>query len=395
MSDCVNLKILYCQSNNIKTLDPLKKCINIEILNCSYNKDIVINCLSYLPNLKYLSCSYNNLTNLDFLFDCTKLIKLECNNNRISILDPISNLIDLMQLFCDNNRIISLDPLANCTKMKILCCVKNNIDTLEPLINCSNLEVLHCKSNRITTLFPLANCINLVELDCQLNQITSLDPLIYPRKLLYIVFTGNPIETPTIQVQRFLDRFQINQNTSVYHDKQNVHDIEIQRTVCDSIQALLSDSKTDFSMDMIINSKLKSSIKEALVQYCQDKTIHSIHLITYQELLSYVWNRIINSEHTNELMKILEEQITDSECQCFTGRFNRTLSVLVGFYNDIKINISDKSRISAIILNCKDRIIPYNSQLHRETSKLELIEAGYTETEIDPWISAIDEFEDV
>ena len=92
-----------------------------------------------------------------------------------------------------------------------------------------------------------------------------------------------------------------------------------------------------------------------------------------------------------ELIKILEEQIIDSECKCFTGRFNRTLSVLVGFYEDIKINISDQSRIGAIILNRKEKIIPYDLNIHKETAVNELLNAGYSKEEIEPWIEAIDE----
>jgi hypothetical protein len=75
----------------------------------------------------------------------------------------------------------------------------------------------------------------------------------------------------------------------------------------------------------------------------------------------------------------------------FTGRFNRTLSVLVGFYEDIKINISDKARIGAIIIACKDRIRPYDPTNHKKIVEQELMEAGYTEEEIKPWIDAIDD----
>ncbi len=89
-------------------------------------------------------------------------------------------------------------------------------------------------------------------------------------------------------------------------------------------------------------------------------------------------------------MKILEEQIADSECKCFTGRFNRTLSVLVGFFDDIKINISDKSRISAIILNSKEKIFPYDTIKHKDTATKELIEAGYVEADFKDWIEAIE-----
>jgi len=120
------------------------------------------------------------------------------------------------------------------------------------------------------------------------------------------------------------------------------------------LQSLLKDNKPLLSFDNIISSGLSSKTKESLIEYCQNESVHSVHLITYGELLSYVWpkceafsrlllrnwQRIINSDHKEELFRILEEQIADSECKCFTGRFNRTLSVLVGFYDDIKINIS-------------------------------------------------------
>ncbi len=206
----------------------------------------------------------------------------------------------------------------------------------------------------------------------------------------FINYSDNPIEIPTVQIQRMLNRINTNRNSSIYKDGQNVHDTEIQRTVCESVQSLLKDFKNNFSVDDVINSDLNKSTIESLIEYCQDQTIHSVHLITYIELLALVWNRIINSIHKSELLKILEEQIEDSECKCFTGRFNRTLSVLVGFFDDIKINISDKSRISAIILNTKDKITPYNPIKHKELAKKELIDAGYKEHDFEDWIDAIE-----
>ncbi len=238
---------------------------------------------------------------------------------------------------------------------------------------------------------PLSNCINLQKLYCQDNQLTSLEPLIYLRRLTYIDYSDNPIEIPTIQIQRMLNRIDSNRKSSIYDDNQNVHDTEIQRTVCESVQSLLKDPKMDFSIEDIINSDLNKTTIESLIEYCQDPTIHSVHLITYRELLSLVWIRVSNSIHKSELLRILEEQIADSECKCFTGRFNRTLSVLVGYFDDIKINISDKSRISAIILNTRDRIIPYDPTKHKEMAKKDLIDAGYTEVEFKDWIDAIED----
>ncbi len=319
------------------------------------------------------------------------LHELVCSSNEITSLEPLSNCVNLRELYCHDNQLTSLEPLHNCVNLRVLYCNDNHITSLEPLSNCTNLKKLYFRNNQIKSLEPLHNCVNLQVLFCGNNQIISLEPLIYLRRLNEINYSDNPIEIPTIQIQRILNRIDSNRKSSIYYDKQNVHDTEIQRTVCDSVQNLLKDPKNDFTIDDIINSGLSKSTIESLIEYCQDQFVHSVHLITYQELFSLVWNRTINSIHKTELMKILGEQIADSECKCFTGRFNRTLSVLVGFFDDIKINISDKSRISAIILNTRDRIIPYDPIEHKELAKKELIDVGYLETDFKDWIEAIED----
>ncbi|CAH6420578.1 Hypothetical protein MVR_LOCUS169 [uncultured virus] len=181
-----------------------------------------------------------------------------------------------------------------------------------------------------------------------------------------------------------------NRGSSVYSNRQNVHDVHIQKCVCESVQRLLTDPKPEFSIEMIIDSGLDERAIRLIVEYCGDMTVHSVHLLAYQELLAYVWARICRSEYKDELIKILGEQITDSECKCFTGRFNRTLSVLVGFYPDIIIEISDSSRIGAIILAVKDAMTPYDPVQHRERAQTLLLEAGYDAVIIQPWLDAIE-----
>jgi hypothetical protein len=367
--------------------------INLQKLDCSYRRmtslEPLINCI----NLRILYCNDCSLKSLNPLSNCINLEILNCNFNQIISLEPLINCTNIQELNCNCNQIISLDSLANCRDLQKLDCHNNKIKSLNPLIGCTKLQKLECDGNRITSLDPLINCINLQRLYCQHNQITSLECLVYLKHLYSLKFYDNPLAVQSIQVQRFIERFGYKKNNSVYHDKQNVHDITIQKTVCDSLQSLLRDSKPLFSVDDIIASKLNLMTKESLIEYCQDDSVHSIHLITYAELLGYVWQRIINSNYKEELFKILEEQIAESECKCFTGRFNRTLSVLVGFYDDIKINISDNARIGAIIITCKEKIIPYNSIDHKKMVEKELLEAGYTELEIKPWVDAIEDDE--
>ncbi len=390
LSNCVNLKQLHCNNNEVTSLEPLSNCVNLQYLCCSHNKISSLASLSNCVNLRDIDCSYNQITTLE-LYDHTNIKSLRCGNNKITSLDAIFNFTNLRFLCCNDNQITSLEPLSNCVNLRNLYCHANQITSLEPLFNCTNIQKLSCVGNQIISLKPLSNCTNIQELYCFDNQIISLEPLIYLRRLNYICYRGNPIEFVTVQIQRMLNRIQSNINSSIYNDNQNVHDTEIQRTVCDSVQNLIRDPKIHFSIDDIIKSDLSKSTIESLIEYCQDQTIHSIHLITYQELLSYVWNRITNSDHKSELIKIMNEQIADSECKCFTGRFNRTLSVLVGFFDDIQINISDKSRISAIVLNSRHKIVPYDPTKHIDLAIKELIDAGYQEAEFKDWIDAIDD----
>jgi Leucine-rich repeat (LRR) protein len=391
LKNSVNLEKLYIECNRITTLEGLINCVNILCIECNMNQITTLEGLSNSVNLQELYCSSNEITTLLGLINCVNLEILCCGRNRLITLDGLSNCINLLEISCSNNSITSLKGLYGCTNLEKLHCNTNQITTLEELRNCVSLKILNCRNNQITTLEGLRNCVNLRKIYCSNNQITTLNVLIYLRNLISIDYSDNPIEIQNIQIERILDRMQINKKSSVYKDKQNVHDIAIQRSVCDSVQNLLNDPKPIFSIEDIINSALNEKTKIALIEYCQDKTLHSVHLITYAELLSYVWNRIIKSDHRTELMRILEEQIAESECKCFTGRFNRTLSVLVGYYDDIKINISDNSRIGAIILNCREKIIPYNLEKHKEMAITELIGAGYEEDEIKTWIEAIDE----
>ena len=63
---------------------------------------------------------------------------------------------------------------------------------------------------------------------------------------------------------------------------------------------------------------------------------------------------------------------------------------MVGFYDDISINISDNSRISAIILSIKNSLDPYDPDKHKELARSSLLEAGYDQNTIDLWTSVIE-----
>ena len=412
-----NLRELYCYRGRLTTLAGIEHCPNLEVLECWNNQLVSLKQLEHCPKLQRLRCCMNQIESLAGLENCPLLEDLDCFNNCLVSLKQLEYCTQLRKIICYSNKLVSLEGLENCIQLQSLICFWNQITSLEPIKDCTQLVTLWCHSNQlrsisevkyftqlqdlnchvnqIVSLAGIEYCTQLRELSCYENQLVSLEHIVYLRNLRKLYCRSNPLDIQTVQVQRFLARFEKNSmDRSIYSDTQNIHDIYIQKTVCESVQRLLQDPKPEFSIDTIINSSISPHTIELLVGYCSDEYVHSVHLLTYRELLSYVWARIERSEHRAELFKILDEQITDSECKCFTGRINRIVSVLVGFYPDIVISISDSSRIGAIIIAIKNRVDPYDPVIHRETAHRELLEAGYTETEIEPWLEAIDTKQD-
>uniref|UniRef100_A0A6C0CML6 Uncharacterized protein n=1 Tax=viral metagenome TaxID=1070528 RepID=A0A6C0CML6_9ZZZZ len=159
---------------------------------------------------------------------------------------------------------------------------------------------------------------------------------------------------------------------------------------------------TEAHVEEIINNFLDDTqvsqrCKEAILEYCANQSIHSVIEVTFKEIFVRVWNRITNyeemlkkvkgrmasgsnSNNKGEVVKfnegdtaevnkdigevenidgvedtvknmkmVLEQEMMDSECKCFTGRISRLVNCLNGFFPDIRINISDGEQMQAVI----------------------------------------------
>jgi hypothetical protein len=87
--------------------------------------------------------------------------------------------------------------------------------------------------------------------------------------------------------------------------------------------------------------------------------------------LQYIWTRIIKYENRDDILGVLNQEISDGLCMCFTGRLTRLLNTLVGFYPDVQIQISDSEQITNIIMSLKTRV---DGELLKESVKRELEE---------------------
>ena len=95
--------------------------------------------------------------------------------------------------------------------------------------------------------------------------------------------------------------------------------------------------------------------------------------------------------HKDEIKKILNNEMRDASCMCFTGRISRLINSLNGFDTEVIINISDSEQISQIILLIRDKLgSEYTIETHKELVLKALLERGFSSEQIDIWINSIE-----
>ncbi len=322
---------------------------------------------------------------LNNLHKFINLQKLCLYNNQIKEIKYLNNLVNLQELDLDNNKITEIKGLDNLVNLQKLGLSKNQITEIKGLDNLVNLQKLYLCENKITEIKGLDNLVNLQTLYLSSNQITEIPIILCNfRNINNFYYIGNPIDHISLPVQRWLTR---NRNNNIYNDGQNIHNHNIQSSFINSLTNLLKDKLTidleTVKNEIINNEILTEQTKREIFNYCDDPTEHSIYLITYSDLLIYVWSRIRNKD---EILKILNQEISDGLCMCFTGRMTRLLNVLVGFYDDIELQISDSEQITNIIISLKNK---YNDEQLKDAVKKELLERQYSEAIINEWLEYI------
>ena len=129
------------------------------------------------------------------------------------------------------------------------------------------------------------------------------------------------------------------------------------------------------------------------MEYKNSKDIYSALNITFEELLLYVFNRIEINEHKDEIKQVLNTEMTDSVCKCFTGRMSRLINCLNGFDPLVNIQIADNEQIAQIIEVVRvglEREKKYELKLHKELVREQLIERNYDNAVIKEWLLYIE-----
>ena len=390
-----DLAKVKASNNRIVALDGLAGCTSLKELGLQSNKIRSTKGLGSSPNLRELDLEDNHLSKL-VLALMPKLAKIECQENAIVTLEGLANCPLLQYLDCSNNSIAVLPNFNSCPSLRTLYCSHNYLVSVEFLTGLLNLDKFACQQNCLITLKGIESCRRLSYLNCSFNRITTLEHIIRLRTLLNLDYSDNPLGRISPQVEHFI--FMVQERVSgraiIYNNNENVSDSAVKESAFVSIQNLMRDPAPTFTLSDLKGSGLSQGAIGWLTMICNDIFRSTEYLITYQQLFSYVWQRIQSSEHRAELIKVLEQQIIESGGRCLIGRMTRLLSVLVGFYDDIHIAISTSAQIHAAIKVTERSIRPYNAQTHRTLVAAHLTDLGYADDEAQPWLDAIYDLEE-
>jgi len=235
------------------------------------------------------------------------------------------------------------------------------------------LRILHLSNNRMTKL-PIS--------------------LLESKHLDEFNYSSNPIENIHPLVDRWLNRLngRITSNNKVYTDGQNIHNSSIQKSFRNSLENLLKDQDVlllnECKKYILECKELEEQVTRELLNYCDDATEHSVYLIRFEEVFQYVISRIVVHSNSNEMFKILNEEIKDTICKCFTGRITRVVNVLNGYYDDISIQIGSNEQISNIILMLQKK---YKGEELVSQVRSAMEEREYDNETIEEWLTYVEE----
>ena len=399
-----NLQQLHLTENNIENLpEEFKDLTNLRTLSLNMNKfEHIPDAIFNLSNLEYLNLSDNNIKSVSYeLSNLVNLTDLKLKNTNISYIpDEIGKLTKLINLNATFNFIekipIQIENLINLNTLKLS---NNNIEEIpEEFYKLTNMKEIDFSKNNILTISKnIQHLTNLEKLNIHTNCITVIPiEIIHCINLQILSYHSNEIKYIPPQVVRFLNRLVNTMDIEIYYDEQNVHNHSIQQSISISISNImatpLKSTETIIMDEILMDDILTSKTKELLIEYSNNPDHHSVLLITFKELLLYVWELIQKNEHKNEIKTILNNEILDAECKCFTGRLTRLLNCLNGFNNLIEIKISDNQQIGNIIVLLKNELElknEYTIEKHKQMVISELKERGYDDSMIEEWVNYI------
>ena len=220
------------------------------------------------------------------------------------------------------------------------------------------------------------------------NKITEMnDPsqIIPCINLINFKYDYNIIVQPV--VIRFLNRNKLKNNKlHIFNDSQNINDNSINRNITESVNRLLKDVplKEVDQTELLNDPILTKQTKQLLLEYMSHSEEHSLLFLSFAELFGIIWQIIKKHPDASTIKEVLNQEMNDSICKCFTGRMNRLVNVLNGFDSRVIIKIADSDAIANVIIMLQKKYT--NITELKEAVHKELIVRGYEDAFIKDWM---------
>jgi hypothetical protein len=386
-----SLQILDLRNNRIDRIEGLEQLSYLEYLYLARNKISKIEGLDTLLSLQELDLSCNNIIRIEGLDELSFLKELNLCWNEIIRIEGLEQLHHIVHLYLNHNKIKKIEGVEKLSNLSTLWLDCNQIKQIEGLVNQSSLETLFLDNNQIEMIEGTNNLTKLIDLHLNENFITTVPMTIMNLNNLFNLYVDDDVQINPI-IRRFLDRNMVRSERTVYDDPQNVHDSQINRSICSSLYRLMETKNTiteEKTMQEIINdSILTEPVKQQIVEYTHITDVHSKLNCTFMEALQIVWQTIQSHKQSAEIKKVLNQEMQDSICRCFTGRLYRLINCLCGFDQRVQIQISDQQEIANLIIAIKKKTDQTDQQIMMV--RKELSERGYDNQTIAEWIGYLE-----
>jgi hypothetical protein len=152
---------------------------------------------------------------------------------------------------------------------------------------------------------------------------------------------------------------------------------------------------TDEMISELVSSVvLTEKTKRLLMEYCEDENVHSVIGITFKELLLAGWSIIRDHKDMDEICAIMNTEMDDADCKCFTGKMSRLINCLNGYDSRVAITMAENDQIGNIIIIEKEKLevdgIGYDIESHKDNVRLAMEERGYALEIIEEWVGYIE-----
>jgi hypothetical protein len=382
---------IHCPINSNLFLDlNLANFPNLKILKTLHIRVLAIE--KVLPQLIDVCLIHANIDRLPANFN-PNIESIVIRNNHVSLdIRDLSHLSRMHHITLHDVKLKSVPILPNTGQLLYLDVSVNEVTEIRNLPD--TITQLYINTNRIRHIDAFPTNVNLIHIwENPLRRFP--ENMVLCRSLYYIYFQYTEIEMTAMEM-RFLEertnympaeRMRQRGAVDVYRNGQNVHTSSIQKSFLKSCQSLLLDKIPDQAFTGTGNRYVDENIRGFL----ENRERHCILYITFGEVFQKVWNRIAtqgDDEIRAELLKRLREEMIEAETKCFMGQITRLLNVLVGFYDDICIEIDESEQIYAKIQANRNR---NNQFVNVDELVAALREINISEDKIREWVAACTE----